>query len=186
MNKVAYEDLMKGRTLVTDSDDDDGDGETTPAAAFVSLINSDEIVYSVYQEHGALGLTRVDGNSYQGYQLDYGQTEKSFVPTDAGTFTLSVDANNQVTMFDAVSGTTSTIICQQVQALAGVKIQDLLAPITSDESLAVMQQTFGEATFTGDAKAYINQHTDSEGSSLEIVLNETAYQNLVASIRNPS
>ena len=81
---------------------------------------------------------------------------------------------------------TNTSICQQVQALDGVKIQDLLAPMTSDESLAVMQQTFGEATFTGDAKAYINQHTDSEGSSLEIVLNETAYQNLVASIRNPS
>jgi hypothetical protein len=161
-------------------------GSEEAAAAFADLINSDEIVYSVYQEHGALGLTRVDGNSYQGYQLDYSQSVGSFVPTDAGTLTLSVDANNQVTMFDAGSGRTSTIICQQVQALAEVKIQDLLAPMTSDESLAAMQQTFGDATFTGDAKAYINQHTDSEGSSPEIVLNETAYQNLVASIRNPS
>ena len=146
------------------------------------MINSDEIVYSLYQEHGALGLTRVDGNSYKGYQLDYSQLAGSFEATDTGTFTLSVDANNQVTMFDAGSGTTSTIICQQVQALAGVKIQDLLAPITSDESLAAMRDLFGDATFTGDAKAYINQHTDSEGSSTEIVLNEAGYQQLVAAL----
>ena len=180
MNKVAYDDLMKGRTLVTGSDDDNGDGETTPAAAFVSLINSDEIVYSLYQEHGALGLTRVDGNSYQGYQLDYSQSQGSFEPTDTGTFTLSADANNLVTMVDGDNS--STIICQQVQALAGVKIQDLLAQITSADSLTAMQQTFGDATFSGDAKAYINQHTDSEGSSTEIVLNEVAYQQLVATL----
>lgn len=202
LNQTAYEDLMKGRTKVTLEDDNSGDSgsgtstgsgsgtstesgsgsDATAAAAFVSLINSDEIVYSLYQEHGALGLTRVDGNSYKGYQLDYSQLAGSFEATDTGTFTLSVDANNQVTMFDAGSGTTSTIICQQVQALAGVKIQDLLAPITSDESLAAMRDLFGDATFTGDAKAYINQHTDSEGSSTEIVLNEAGYQQLVAAL----
>lgn len=196
LNQIAYEDLMKGRTKVTLDDDsgtgsDSGSGtgtdsgagsDATAAAAFVSLINSDEIFYSLYQEHGALGLTRVDGNSYQGYQLDYSQSQGSFEPTDTGTFTLSADANNLVTMFDAGSGTTSTIICQQVQALAGVKIQDLLAQITSEESLTVMRQTFGDVTFTGSAKAYINQHTDSEGSSTEIVLNEVAYQQLVATL----
>lgn len=197
LNKIAYADLIKGRTKVTleddnssdsgsgtDSDSGSGTGtdssSATAAAAFVSLLNSDEIFYSLYQEHDALGLTRVDGSSYQGYQLDY--AVGSFEPTDTGTFTLSADANNLVTMFDAGSGTTSTIICQQVQALAGVKIQELLAQITSADSLTAMQQTFGDVTFSGDAKAYINQHTDSEGSSTEIVLNEVAYQQLAAAL----
>jgi len=202
LNQTAYEDLMKGRTKVTLDDDsgtdsdsgsgtstdsgsgsstDSGSGsDATAAAAFVSLINSDEIFYSLYNEHGALGLTRVDGNSYQGYQLDYSQSQGSFEPTDTGTLTLSADANNLVTMVDGDGS--STIICQQVQALAGVKIQDLLAQITSADSLTAMQQTFGDVTFSGDAKAYINQHTDSEGSSTEIVLNEAGYQQLVAAL----
>ena len=193
LNKTAYEDLMQGRTKValdddtgTDTDTDSGSGtgtdsgSVTAAAAFVALINSDDVFYSLYKEHAALGLTRVDGNSYQGYQLDYSQSVASLEQTDTGTFTQSVDANNLVTMVDGDNS--STMICQQVQALAGVKIQDLLVQITSADSLAAMRQTFGDVTFTGNAKAYINQHTDSEGSSTEIVLNAVAYQQLAAAL----
>jgi hypothetical protein len=177
---VTFNDETKQYTLQAEG----GASTEEAAAAFVALINSDDVFYSLYQEHDQLGLTRVDGNSYQGYLLDYAQAQKSLVPIDSGTFTLSADTNNLVTM--AVGDNSSTIICQQVQELGGVKIQELLAQITSVDSLAAMQQTFGATVFSDGAKAYINQHTDSEGSSTEIVLNDVAYQDLLAIIGNPA
>lgn len=177
---VTFNDETKQYTLQAEG----GASTEEAAAAFVALINSDDVFYSLYQEHDQLGLTRVDGNSYQGYLLDYAQAQKSLVPIDSGTFTLSADTNNLVTM--AVGDNSSTIICQQVQELGGVKIQELLAQITSVDSLAAMQQAFGATVFSDGAKAYINQHTDSEGSSTEIVLNDVAYQDLLAIIGNPA
>ena len=179
MNKVAYEDLMKGRTLVTDSDDDDGDGETTPADAFADFITSGQPSYSLYQEGDALGITQLGGSSYQTYELDYAVAPFAIQPVaDNGTITITRDGSNTVT-FTTSNGSSSSV-GTEVLDLNGTTISALLMRVTEPTNGAAVLAAVGNATFSSGAKAYITTHTDEGGQSIGIVLNDIAYQQFLA------
>jgi len=181
MNKVAYDDLMKGRTLVTDSDDDNGDGETTPADAFADFITSGQASYSLYQEGDVLGITQLGGSTYQTYELDY-STEPLQVASvaDNGTITITRDGSNTVTFTTSLGSSSS--VGTEVRELNGALVKDLLASVTQPANLAAMQAAFGTATFGSGAKAYITTHTDEAGQSIGIVLNQIAYEQFLTAV----
>lgn len=59
--------------------------------------------------------------------------------------------------------------------------------VTDADKLAAMEAKFATAAFSAGAKAYVNTHSYADGSSdVEVVLNEIAYQDLLAVIGNPS
>ncbi len=179
MNKVAYDDLMKGRTLVTDSDDDNGDGETTPADAFADFITSGQPSYSLYQEGDALGITQLGGSSYQTYELDYAVAPFAIQPVaDNGTITITRDGSNTVT-FTTSNGSSSSV-GTEVLDLNGTTISALLMRVTEPTNGAAVLAAVGNATFSSGAKAYITTHTDEGGQSIGIVLNDIAYQQFLA------
>lgn len=205
LNAVGYQDLMAGRQLdanndgVADnassgsSDDTTGsdnsgsnnsgtDTGTTDsaaaAAAYVALINSQATVYSLYDEHGALGIAKITGENWQSYTLDF--TTATVSTDDAGVSPLTILPNNHIAIADGTE--TSDTVCTEVRDLAGSSIATLLQGVTSSSQLSAMQALFGSAVFSSGAKAYINQHTDSEGTGIEIVLNETAYSDVLKAV----
>ena len=181
MNKVAYDDLFKGRTLVTDGDADNGDGETTPADAFADFITSGQLSYSLYQEGDVLGITQLGGSTYQTYELDY-STEPLQVASvaDNGSITITRDGSNTVTFTTSLGSSTS--VGTEVRDLNGALIKDLLAGVTQSANLVTMQAALGTATFGSGAKAYITIHTDEGGQSIGIVLNQTAYEQFLTAV----
>ncbi|WP_429019559.1 hypothetical protein [Aeromonas veronii] len=181
MNKVAYDDLMKGRTLVTGSDDDNGDGETTPAGAFADFITSGQASYSLYQEGDVLGITQLGGSTYQTYELDYA-TEPLQVASvaDNGTITITRDGSNTVTF--TTSQGSSRSVGTEVRDLNGTLVKGLLASVTQSANVAAMQAAFGTATFGSGAKAYMTTHTDEAGQSVGIVLNQIAYEQFLTAV----
>ena len=66
-------------------------------------------------------------------------------------------------------------------------IKTLLAQVTDPAQKTAMEAKFATATFSAGAKAYINTHSYDDGSSdVEVMLNETAYQDLLAIMNNPA
>lgn len=208
LNPVGYQDLMSGRALDANGDgvadnatsgssdtgntgntgnsDTSGSSGNTgsdtgttdsaaAAAAFVALINSQATFYSLYDEHGVLGIAQVNGANWQSYMLDL--TTGHVSQDDAGVSPLTVTATNHVLIADG--NETSDTVCTEVRDLAGSSIASLLQGVTSASQLTAMQTLFGATVFSSGAKAYINLHTDSEGSGTEIVLNQIAYNDVL-------
>ena len=93
---------------------------------------------------------------------------------------MTILPNNHIAIADGTE--TSDTVCTEVRDLAGSSIATLLQGVTSSSQLSAMQALFGSAVFSSGAKAYINQHTDSEGTGIEIVLNETAYSDVLKAV----
>ncbi len=209
LNKTAYDDLMKGRTLVqSDSDDsssgssssaeDSGStssGSTSPTSSagsvladgviaaeqFANMITNKETVYSFYGEQGNLGYTKViTANTFEPYVYTYTTQQIAFDSDHVAAGELSVNAaDNSVDLF--VDGTQDgTILCDEVLDLNGASVSSVLARVTDPSELSVMQSIFASATFSAGAKAYLTVHSYGDSTSdIELVLNEQAYQDLL-------
>ena len=204
MNKVAYDDLLKGRTLATDDDGDDSHGDsgsdvdpgtgtdTDAATAFAELITSKSTIYTLYSEQGNLGITKVThANQFMPYLFDYSTNLLTVDEAHLGTGELVVNDDDSVSLMVAneqgVLEQDGVIRCTQVLALDAMPIKTLLAQVTDPAQKAVMEAKFATATFSAGAKAYINTHSYDDGSSdVEVVLNETAYQDLLTMMGNPA
>lgn len=152
-------------------------------AEFGSLLSSPETFYSLYDEHGALGTTQVVGDSsFIGSNYDYHTSQWTAESTMTGTLQPQSDGSVALSIHNdaGVLEPAGTLRCNQVVTLEGSQIQALLGQITGADELSLMQAKMGSATFSAGAKAYINSHTDAEGISTEIVLNQVAYQDLMA------
>lgn len=191
MNKVAYDDLMKGRTLVTDdnggSGDNGGSTDTGAAATFANYMTGGEpsSSYSLYQEGDALGITKLSGGRYETFELDYSVVPVAVTPVqDSGSISITRDNTNTVTF--TTSQGSSTSVGLEFRNLSGESIEALLMEVTDPANGAAVLAAFGNATFSAGATAFITTHVDEGGSSTGIVLNDVAYQQLVASIHNPT
>ena len=122
-----------------------------------------------------LGIAEVNGDNWQSYMLDFhtGDLTKG----DAGVSPLTVTDNNHVLITDG--NEISDTVCNEVRDLAGTPIAGLLKEVTSTSQLTAMRTLFANTVFSAGAKAYINLHTDAEGSGTEIVLNQTAYNDVL-------
>jgi hypothetical protein len=175
---VQFNDLTSSYTVQPVSGED-------AAVAFADFITGGQLSYSLYQEGEALGITQLDGSSYQTFELDYAVAPLAIqTVADNGSITITRDGSNTVT-FTTSNGSSSSV-GTEVRELNGSLVTALLMPVTQQTNVAAMQAVFGSATFGSGAKAYITTHTDEGGQSIGIVLNNIAYQNLLAVIGNPS
>jgi hypothetical protein len=162
------------------------------AAAFADLITSKRAFYSLYGEQGNLGITKVtNANQFMPYVFDYSSNQLLVDEEHLGTGELVVNDDDSVSLMVAneqgVLEQDGVIRCTQVLALDAMPIKTLLAQVTDPAQKAAMEAKFATATFSAGAKAYINTHSYDDGSSdVEVMLNETAYQDLLAIMNNPA
>ena len=139
-----------------------------------------------------LGITKVtNANQFMPYVFDYSSNQLLVDEEHLGTGELVVNDDDSVSLMVAneqgVLEQDGSIRCSQVLTLDGTQIKTLLAKVTDTDKLAVMEAKFASATFSAGAKAYINTHSYADSDpDVEVVLNETAYQDLLAIIGNPA
>ncbi len=189
LNKTAYDDLMKGRTLVQANNLPPSPPLPTAfslatgaaaAAQFASLTTALDTFYSFYNEQGNLGYTKVNlgSNTFETSVYNY-TTHQVTVDPNLGTGSLSVNSDNSVSL-TANGSLDGSILCTQVLDLSGTPVVPILAPITATSEQSAMQSTFASATFSVGAKAYMTVHRYADNSTdNELVLNEQAYQDLL-------
>lgn len=186
---VLFNDATRQYQVQLVSGDVTGDAA---AAAFADLITSKRTVYSLYSEQGNLGITEVKGaNQFMPYVFDYSSNQLLVDEEHLGTGELVVNDDNSVSLMVANEQgdmeQDGTIRCTGVRDLNGSQIKEVLAQVTDPAQKAAMEAKFGTATFSLGAKAYLNTHSYGDGSSdVEVVLNEIAYENLLAAIGNPA
>jgi len=186
---VLFNDATRQYQLQLVSSDVTGD---VAAAAFADLITSKRAFYSLYSEQGNLGITEVkDANQFMPYVFDYSTNLLTVDEAHLGTGELVVNDDNSVSLMVANEQgdleQDGTIRCTGVRDLNGSQIKEVLTQVTDPAQKAAMEAKFGTATFSLGAKAYLNTHSYSDGSSdVEVVLNEIAYENLLAIMSNPA
>ena len=169
-----------------------GVDDAAAAAAFADLVTSKTTIYSVFSEQGNLGITQVtNANQFMPYVFDYSTNQLSVDEAHLATGELVVNSDNSVALMisneQGVLEQDGSIRCSQVLTLDGTQIKTLLAQVTDADKLAAMEAKFATVAFSVGAKAYLNTHSYGDGSSdVEVVLNEIAYENLLAVIGNPS